>query len=286
MKKSKATAFIVVIFALVLMADLVQAQSANRHVVRVRGADSVAGRVDGLSKAFMKEHPEYNIIVSGGTKGIGLEGLMDHTGEVAMASRKITDQEKREAEAKGLDLTECLIGYGGIAMIVNAGIPLKELTVEQVQKILKGEYTKWNQVGGPDVPIEIFVPGEIHTGTLFFVRNDLLGGAAISSTAENVGSFENIIRKVGTTKGGFGFTRVRDALESSAAEEVEIKVLAIKNAADAPAIKLSRAAIADGSYPIKRPFFLYIDKKAGPEVKQFVDFVVRKGWGAQRGGGE
>jgi phosphate transport system substrate-binding protein len=283
MKKSWALIVGMVIAAAIIVAwDFVQAQSSTRHVIRVRGADSVAGRVDKLAKIYMKDHSDFFILVSGGSKSMGLDGLMDQTCEVAMAPRKITDAERREAAAKGVDLVERLIGYGAIAMVVNAGNPVSELTVEQVQKVLKGEYTRWNQVGGPDEPIELFAPGEIHAGTLFFIRNDLLGGAPLASSSQSVGSFENVIRRVGATKGGFGFTRVRDALESPATDDVEFKVLAIKQNADSPAVKLSRKAIADGAYPIKRPFFLYFDRKASSQVKEFVDFVVNKGWGPQR----
>jgi len=255
---------------------------SNNFVIRVRGADSVAGRVDKLAKIFMKEHPQFNIIVSGGSKEIGLSYLIDKTSEVAMAPRRATDQETKDAASKGVDLVERLIGYGGIAVVVNSGLPLDDLAVEQVQNILKGEHTRWSQVGGPDEPIELFMPGEIHAGTLFFIRNDLLGGAVITNKAENVGSFESILRKVGTTKGGIGLTRVRDALESSLSANTQFKVLAIKKTADSSPVKLSRSAIADGTYPIKRPFFLYLDRRASPEVRQFVDFVVDKGWGPQR----
>ncbi|HMK34052.1 MAG TPA: substrate-binding domain-containing protein [Desulfomonilaceae bacterium] len=283
MQKSWSILLGAVLALALFAAGFAEAQDgSNNFVIRVRGADSVAGRVDKLAKIFMKEHPQFNIIVSGGSKEIGLSYLIDKTSEVAMAPRRATDQETKDAASKGVDLVERLIGYGGIAVVVNSGLPLDDLAVEQVQNILKGEHTRWSQVGGPDEPIELFMPGEIHAGTLFFIRNDLLGGAVITNKAENVGSFESILRKVGTTKGGIGLTRVRDALESSLSANTQFKVLAIKKTADSSPVKLSRSAIADGTYPIKRPFFLYLDRRASPEVRQFVDFVVDKGWGPQR----
>jgi ABC-type phosphate transport system substrate-binding protein len=97
-----------------------------------------------------------------------------------------------------------------------------------------------------------------------------------------VSGFDTLIRKVSQTKGAFGFSRIRDAFESPASQQVQFKILRLKQAADSPAIFPSRQAIADGSYPLKRPFFLYHDSKAGPEVKAFVDFIVGKGWGPQR----
>jgi phosphate transport system substrate-binding protein len=251
----------------------------NKTMIRVRGSDSVAGRVDQLAKIFMKDHPDVNLVVVGGAKTIGLQNLMDGSGEVAMAARKATDQERREAGNHGLDLVERLIGHGAIVIIVDQGNPVSELTIEQVQKILKGDYNRWDQVGGPAEPIAVFSVGDMHQGTIHFLENDFLSKTPMTKRAEVVSGFDSVMRGVSETKGSIGFTRVRDALEAPVAP---IKILKLKETGDSPAIMISRAAIADGSYPLKRPFFLYHDSKAKPEVKAFVDFIVAKGWGPQK----
>ncbi|MBI4961910.1 MAG: PstS family phosphate ABC transporter substrate-binding protein [Desulfomonile tiedjei] len=254
----------------------------NKTLIRVRGSDSVAGRVDQLAKLYMKDHPEVNVVVLGGAKTIGLPALIDKSGEVAMAARKATDLERREANDHGIELVERLIGYGGLTIIVDQENPINELTIEQVQKILKGEFNRWDQVNGSATPITVFSVGEIHQGTIHFLENDFLGKAPITKKAEIVSGFETLIRKVAETKGSVGFTRIRDAFESPASQQVQFKILKLKETPGSPAIFPSRDAIADGSYPLKRPFFLYLDTKAKPEVKAFVDFIVGKGWGAQK----
>jgi phosphate transport system substrate-binding protein len=255
----------------------------SKTLIRVRGSDSVAGRLERLSKLYMKDHPTVNVVVVGGAKTIGLTNLMDKSGEVAMAARKATDQEKGEAGKKGIELVELLIGYGGLTAIVDPENPVNELTIEQMKKVLKGEYTRWDQLGGLSEPIMVFsVSSDTHQGTIRFLENDFLGKTPITKRAEVVTSFDSLIRKVARTKGAFGYTRIRDALESPVSKQVQFKILKLKQTADSPAILPSRQAIADGSYPLKRPFFLYHDAKASPEVKAFVDFVVGKGWGPQK----
>jgi len=254
----------------------------NKTLIRVRGSDSVAGRVDQLSKIYVKDHPDVNVVVLGGAKTIGLPFLIDKSGELAMAARRATDQERREAGDRGIELVEKLIGYGGIAVIVDQENPVSELTVEQLQKILKGDFNRWDQVGGSAEPVTVFSVGDIHQGTIHFLENDFLGKTPITKKAEVVSSFDTVMRRVAETKGSIGFTRMRDALESPVSQQVQFKILKLKQTADSPAIFPSRKAIAGGSYPLKRPFFLYYDSKVDSSVKGFVDFIVGKGWGAQK----
>lgn len=265
--------------AMVFIAAFDSNAQNNRTLIRVRGSDAVSGRVEKLSKIYMKDHPDVNVVVVGGARTIGLPNLMDQSGEVAMAARKATDQERREAGNNGIELVERLIGYGGIVIIVDPENPVSELTIEQVQKILKGEFTRWDQVGGPAEPITLFSVGDAHQGTIHFLENDFLGKTPITKNAQVVFSFESVMRGVSETKGSIGYTRVREALEAPAAP---FKIIKLKEKGDSPAIMVSREAIADGSYPLKRPFFLYLDSKAKPEIKAFVDFIVGKGWGAQK----
>src|SRR5208337_15290 len=95
--------------------------------------------------------------------------------EVAMASRRATIREKEEEAAGGVELVEHLIGYGGIVILTDPSNSVEQLTLEQVQKIFKGEYTNWSQVGGPNRFISVFKSGEKHPGTLLFIEAELLG---------------------------------------------------------------------------------------------------------------
>jgi len=57
------------------------------------------------------------------------------------------------------------------------------------------------------------------------------------------------------------------AFESSAAREVAIKILEIKQSAASAAVMPSGAHVGDGSYTLRRPYFLYFDSKASPAVR-------------------
>jgi len=273
---------VVTVLAIVgLLALNVTEAQAPRQVIRVRGSDSMAGRIDSMAKLYMNNHPDLNIVVSGGAKGVGLEGLMEKSGEVAMAARKLNEKEMRAAQESGLTLDERLVGYGGVVIVTDPANTVSELTVEQVKGILSGAISRWTQVGGADQPIAVFSVDQAHTGTLTFMTHDFLGDKPMATTAVSLSSFGSVMRKVAETKGSIGFTRYRDAFESPVSEQVQVKVIKIRRTADSPAVMPSRQAIADGSYPIRRPFYIYLDKQAAQTIKEFVEFVAGKGWGKQ-----
>src|SRR5260370_40821558 len=49
-----------------------------------------------------------------------------------------------------------VVAYDGIAVIVNAGNPVKSLTKKQVEQIFTGEVTDWSAVGGSGGKISIY----------------------------------------------------------------------------------------------------------------------------------
>lgn len=268
--------------ALLLMASFLPVGAQTQEgkvIVRVRGSDSMAGRVDALSKVYQEQHPSVNIVVSGGPRDVGAESLADGSAQVAMAARKFTDSEKQFARSKGLELVERLVGYGGIVIVTHAENPVNELTMEQVRRILTGESNNWSQVGGADKPIVLFTVGDTHASSIHFLETEILK-APLSPKAEQVSTFSNVLRKVAQTPNSVGFTRVRE-IESPFASELSFKIIKIKKDEASPGILPTRAAIADGSYPLRRPFFLYYDNRSPKEIKDYVEFIVQQGWNKQ-----
>jgi phosphate transport system substrate-binding protein len=282
MRKSSAIALSVLLLGLALITVTFGQAETGKSTIRVKCPDSMVARIYSLSKIFMKDHPEITIdFWKGSSVEGGIPGLLQGTTDVAMSTRRMTDQEIQTAVGLGKEFVERLIGYGGIVILTNRSNPLNSMTVEQIRKVLKGDYTRWNQVGGTDEPIKVFSVGSKHPGTRIFMEQDFLGDAPITDKAVTVEDFPTVMKKVAVTPGAIGYVRVRDAFESSTAREVAIKILEIKQSAATVAVMPSRAHVGDGSYPLRRPYFLYFETKAGPAVRKYSDFIVEKGWGPQ-----
>lgn len=253
-----------------------RAQDQGKEVIAVRGSESTAWMVDSYAKEFMKNNPSANIVVSGGA-GIGLEALLNRECQIAMSSRRLEAKENEEAAKKGIDIQEKLIGWGGIVIVVHPSNPVNELTVDQVRKVLSGQFGNWSLVSGPDKPIAILTIGEERPGTLYYMQHDFLHGS-LASNAMIKGFFRAIVAGVSESETATSFVRVRNIFQlKEKGQESKIKVIAIKKDDQSPAVLPSRETVDKGTYPITRPYFLYIDaKSAGKMTKDFVEFCGSK----------
>lgn len=274
-------ATVVAIFT-VAFATFVWAQATPQSTVRVSGADSMFGRMRVLSKVFTNANPAIKVdIIEGETVDVGVNALLEGKADIAMASRELLPKEDEKAAKKGLELVERLIGYGGVVIVVNPANPVKSLSVGQVRKILTGDISRWDEVGGRNEFISVVRIDETHPGTLIFMVDDFLQGKSFTNKAAMVSSFPAVMNKVATTPSAIGFVRIRDAIESPIAKKAPVKIVDIKKTAGLAAVAPSRTTVADGSYPIRRPYYLFYTKKASGDVAKFADFLVSKGWGGQ-----
>ncbi len=257
------------------------AQSAV-SVIRVCGPDSMLGRMQILTKVFMKNNPDIKMeILEGRLVDVGIHSLIEDKCDVAMASRGLTEKESELAVQKGVELVEQLIGYGGIVIITHPQNLVNELSVDQVRKIFKGEITRWDQLGGRTENITVVVTDESqHPGTFVFMQHDFLG-SKFAKDAVALTQFPGVMAKVAKTPGAIGYVRIRDAFESKPKQRDAIKVLEIRKMGALAGVMPSRETVNDGSYPIRRPYYLYYNSKTDGNIKKYTDFIVSKGWGSQ-----
>ncbi len=278
MKKAPVVFLVAVCVCLITTAGM--GISAEKLTVRVTGADSMFGRLHTISQLFEKENPTIDVkVVKGETVDAGFAALIGEGTDVAMASRKIADQESEAAKAKGIVLEESLIGHGGIVIVTHTSNPVKELSVEQVQKLLRGDCVNWKELGGRDEAVKVFGIGPKHPGTVIFIRDVFLGKSPLCQGAQIMPDFPTMMARIAATPGSVGFVRIRDAYEYPGAGKCQ--VINIKVSQDSKSVMPCRASVSDGSYPIRRPYYLYFNGKAPDHVKKFVQFIVSKGWGQQ-----
>lgn len=267
---------------LFLASWLVASVMAAERTLNVGTSGSMFGRIHTLSKSFEKQNAgiKVNLNLMSSVDDV-IAALLEKTTAVAFATRHITEKERQIASNKGIDLEEHLIGYGGIVIITHSSNTLNELTVDQVRMAFKGDVTRWNELGGNDSSISVFRTGHKYPGTTFFMQEDFLLGKPFAINAAVEEEFSGIMRLVNRNPGSIGYTRIRDVFETPISGEFQVKVLKIKKDNVSPAVMPSRSTINDGTYQIRRPYYLYIEKNANGEVRKLVDFILKKGWGQQ-----
>ncbi len=101
-----------------------------------------------------KEYNDKN--ACSGTHGAYVN-LIEGNTDFIIASRDISRNEEQLSAEKGVELVTTPLAIDALVFIVNPKNPVKNLTVEQVQKIYTGEITNWKEVGGPDHKITPYI---------------------------------------------------------------------------------------------------------------------------------
>ncbi|MBU2621024.1 MAG: substrate-binding domain-containing protein, partial [Proteobacteria bacterium] len=69
--------------------------------ISMNGSTTVLPVAQKVAEAYMKEHPDTAISISGGGSGNGIKSLIDKTTDIANSSRAIKKEESEQAKAKG-----------------------------------------------------------------------------------------------------------------------------------------------------------------------------------------
>jgi phosphate transport system substrate-binding protein len=110
-----------------------------------------------------------SVLVTSTVSGDAFKALLDKSAMFGMSSRRITPDEARAlkaAEAGNMvsPSQEHIIAAGSLVVIIHPENPVPSLTIEQVRNIYAGIIVNWNEVGGPDLPIQV-IDHSADTGT-------------------------------------------------------------------------------------------------------------------------
>ena len=151
-----------------------------------------------------------------------------------------------------------------MAVIVNAGSPIGNLTRDQVRNIFTGAVINWKEVGGPDAPIHLCSRDEI-SGTHLGFRELAMENKPYALGLKAFTNYLGIIQKVAQDANGIGYASI-DLVSKDGIKAVSIEGVA-------PAI----ASVNGGQYPYARVLHLYTDTtKESPTTRDFVQFVQSK----------
>jgi len=235
----------------ILIAAASFAASTFAGNITVKGSDTLVVLAQKWAEVYMGQHSEVKIQVSGGGSGIGFAALQSQTTDLCDASRKAKPAEIANCiKAFGARPTEYKVALDGLSVYVNPESTLKELTMAQVGDIFTGKITNWKEVGGPDAPITVY-SRENSSGTYEFFKEHVLKGKDFAASAQTMPGTAAIVQAVLKDKNGIGY--------GGAAYGGGSKLLAIKKTDSAPAIEPNEENVENGTYPIWRHLYVYVN---------------------------
>ena len=108
--------------------------------ITVAGSSSVTPVMEKLKEAYVAVNPDVEIEVQQSDSTTGVTSAIEGICDIGMASRELKDSETSE----GVSATA--IALDGIAVIVNQGNPITDMTSEQVRSIFTGETQDWSDI--------------------------------------------------------------------------------------------------------------------------------------------
>lgn len=237
MKKTFTRVLAAVIGTLVCASSalLTSCSSGEAKTVSTDGSTSMEKVIGALGEAFEADNSGTTFTYNPTGSGSGITAVLEGRCDIGLSSRALKDDEKAQG------LTETVLAYDGIAIIVNPSNTVEDLTVEQIASIYTGEITNWSEVGGADGEI-VLIGREAGSGT----RD---GFESITKTAEKckyrqeLTSTGDVITTVASNPAAVGYASL---------SAVKDTVKALKVGGVAP----TEATVKDGSYAVQRPFVL------------------------------
>ena len=274
------------------------AGGAVAGAINVSGSSTVEPISTGVAEAFAAANPGFTYTVEGPGTGDGFKKFCAGETDISDASRKIKDEEAATCQAAGIEYVELKIAYDGMTVMTSpSNTAITCLSFPDLYALIGPESTgfaKWSDAAAlakelgsntvfPDTPLAITGPGE-ESGTFdSFVELAITPIATArekdKTTRPDYTASPNdnaIIEGVAgsdTSLGWVGFAFAQENADK--VTELQVAKEAIGTCV-APYVD----TISDGSYPLSRSLYIYVNKAkaaANPAVVAFVDYYLTEG---------
>lgn len=246
---------------------------SNRKIesVVVRGSDTEVNLVLQLAETYMNAHDNVSVAVTGGGSGTGIASLLNKKTNIANSSRAFNDYELDLAKERDVDVRPFIFAVDALTFIANKNLNVDALSLDQIKDIYTGKFTNWSAVGGPDMPISLY-GRQGNSGTFVFIQENILKGD-YSQNMKQMNGTSQIVEGIKNDPAGIGYVGVGYLINSEGNLIDGIKVINLITKAGNPAVSpLVKTNILDGTYPVVRPLYQYLDGKPTGSLRDFLLF--------------
>ena len=258
MKKILAIGMVAACFSMALTAcgnsgDATEEGSVG-GTVSTDGSTSMEKVIGSLGEAYTAENPDVKFTYNPTGSGSGITAVSEGRCDIGLSSRALTDEEKVSG------LTETVLAYDGIAVIVNPENGVEDLTLEDIAAIYTGEITNWKDLGGNDGEI-VLIGREAGSGT----RD---GFESITDTEDKcryrqeLTSTGDVITTVSQNPNAIGYASLASVNDT-------VKIVKVNG------VTPTEDTVKDGSYVVQRPFVLVTktDEALSETAQGFFDYI-------------
>ena len=224
----------------------------------------VAGREQGIFEKTAVKFEKLNPMVR--TRFVATDGaeplaaLADGSADIAALGRPLKPEEK--------NWTGTVVGWEGIAIMVNASNRVLDVTTKQITDLLEGKARTWDELGGLESKISV-IHREEGKGVRPYLEQQLnLVGKLVNGKGV-VEPDKEAIRIVSGSLNAVSYVNLSTGL-GNVNVGVPIRLLSINK------VDPELSNVSSGAYPLRRPLVLVTKTPPSPVAKAFIDFILDK----------
>lgn len=262
----------------------------DSSTLTISGSSTVEPITARVGEAFNAANPATGVTVEGPGTGDGFKRFCAGETEVSDASRPIKDSEKESCAEAGINYVELKVAFDGLTVMTAPGNgAVSCLDFADLYALIGPEsegFSNWSDASGlgaelggshapyPDAPLVITAPGE-ESGTYdtfveFVIEDpaeergqDAAARADYQASANDNVIVENVAGNE-TSLGWVGYAFFVENADTLKAIEID---------GGDGCVAPSDATIADGSYPLARALYIYVNTDKAAENQALADFI-------------
>jgi len=247
------------------------------------GSDTLANLMTLWAEEFKRFYPNVNMQIQAAGSSTAPPALAEGTANLGPMSRLMKDSEIQAFEKKyGYKPTPVAVAVDAMAVFVNKDNPVEGLTLQQVDAVFSStrtcgapaDVTTWGQLGlggsWAGRSIQIYGRNSVSGTYGYFKEHALCKGDFKNSVNEQPGS-ASVVQSVSTSLNGIGYSGIGYATSS-------VRRVPLASMPGAPFVPATAKNALDGSYPLARFLYVYVNKPPGklldPVADQFLRMVL------------
>jgi len=228
--------------------------------LKMGGSTTMKKLLEALGDNFTEENPEVTVRVEGGGSATGIKSTAEGNLDIGCASRNMKTTETISYP----ELVSYSLCKDALAVIVNPDNPIAgslDLSLDDLAKIYTGEITNWNDLGGDNEEIAIYIR-EAGSGARDYFESTVLNGERFDSGVKSITGDQALKDKV---------AEEGNAIAIISITQLDATVEAVEVAGKSP----SESNLMDGSYPLLRVIKLYVRKLPDEVETAFLEFIAK-----------
>jgi phosphate transport system substrate-binding protein len=249
------------------------------------GSDTLANLMTLWAEEFKRVYPNVNVQIQAAGSSTAPPALTEGTSNLGPMSRLMKDNEVEAFEKRnGYKPTPIAVAIDALAVFVHKDNPIAGLTLQQVDAIFSSTRTcggpqdldTWGQLGltggWASRPIQLYGRNSVSGTYGYFKEHALCQGDFKNTVNEQPGS-ASVVQSVSSSLNGVGYSGIGYTTSS-------VRALPLTNSAGKPFVDANPENAINGSYPLARFLYVYVNQEPGKEIapitREFLAMVLSR----------